>query len=175
MYANGFRVYFTPLPGFFSPFPHGTSSLSVSKEYLALDDGPPIFNQDFSCPGLLASSHYNALSCTGLSPFIALLPNRFHFCVITINDWALPISLAATLGISVYFFSFGYLDVSVPRVRLPHLCIQCEIRVSRLVGFPIQISPGINACLTTPRRFSQSTTSFFASYCLGIHRLHLFT
>ena len=30
-----------PSPGFFSPFPHGTGSLSVSKEYLALEDGPP--------------------------------------------------------------------------------------------------------------------------------------
>ena len=33
--------------------------------------------------------------------------------------WALPISLAATLGIEVSFFSYGYLDVSVPRVSLP--------------------------------------------------------
>ena len=31
----------------------------------------------------------------------------------------LPISLAATLGISFDFFSSGYLDVSVPRVYLP--------------------------------------------------------
>ena len=42
-----------PSPGFFSPFPHGTGSLSVSREYLALEDGPPIFNQDFTCPDLL--------------------------------------------------------------------------------------------------------------------------
>ena len=28
---HGFRFYFTPLPGCFSPFPHGTSSLSVAK------------------------------------------------------------------------------------------------------------------------------------------------
>ncbi len=42
-----------PSPGFFSPFPHGTGSLSVSREYLALEDGPPIFRQDFSCPALL--------------------------------------------------------------------------------------------------------------------------
>ena len=28
-----------PYSGFFSPFPHGTSSLSVSQEYLALPDG----------------------------------------------------------------------------------------------------------------------------------------
>jgi hypothetical protein len=53
LYACGFRIYFTPLPGFFSPFPHGTSSLSVDYEYLALEDGPPIFRQDFTCPALL--------------------------------------------------------------------------------------------------------------------------
>src|SRR3546814_446757 len=53
LYAYGFRIYFTPLPGFFSPFPHGTGSLSVDHEYLALEDGPPIFRQDFTCPALL--------------------------------------------------------------------------------------------------------------------------
>jgi hypothetical protein len=42
-----------PSPGFFSPFPHGTGSLSVSQEYLALEDGPPIFRQDVTCPALL--------------------------------------------------------------------------------------------------------------------------
>jgi hypothetical protein len=40
-------------PRFFSPFPHGTGSLSVSQEYLALEDGPPMFRQGFSCPALL--------------------------------------------------------------------------------------------------------------------------
>jgi hypothetical protein len=53
LYACSFRFYFTPLPGFFSPFPHGTGSLSVDHEYLALEDGPPIFKQDFTCPALL--------------------------------------------------------------------------------------------------------------------------
>ena len=37
----------------FSPFPHGTCSLSVSREYLALPDGPGGFTQDSSCPALL--------------------------------------------------------------------------------------------------------------------------
>ena len=27
---TGFQVLFTPLPGFFSPFPHGTAPLSVT-------------------------------------------------------------------------------------------------------------------------------------------------
>ena len=37
----------------FSPFPHGTGTLSVSREYLALPDGPGGFAQDSSCPALL--------------------------------------------------------------------------------------------------------------------------
>ena len=42
-----------PSPGCFSPFPHGTSSLSVAKEYLALGDGPPGFPQGSTCPVVL--------------------------------------------------------------------------------------------------------------------------
>ena len=47
-----------PSPGFFSPFPHGTGSLSVSQEYLALEDGPPMFRQGFTCPALLIFHPY---------------------------------------------------------------------------------------------------------------------
>ena len=42
-----------PSTGCFPPFPHGTCSLSVSREYLALPDGPGGFAQGFSCPALL--------------------------------------------------------------------------------------------------------------------------
>ena len=65
-----------PSPGFFSPFPHGTGSLSVGREYLALEDGPPIFRQDFTCPALLNFT-IEIFSCTGLSPFIAGLSRPF--------------------------------------------------------------------------------------------------
>ena len=80
LYACGFRIYFTPLPGFFSPFPHGTGSLSVDHEYLALEDGPPIFRQDFSCPALLVVRLVPPIefSCTGLSPTMASLSRLFH-------------------------------------------------------------------------------------------------
>ena len=67
-----------PSPGFFSPFPHGTGSLSVSWEYLALEDGPPIFSQDNTCPDLLfalnSTRHfgYGAITHYG-GPFQALL------------------------------------------------------------------------------------------------------
>ena len=42
-----------PLPGFFSPFPHGTGSLSVRSLYLALRDGPRRFRQSSTCSALL--------------------------------------------------------------------------------------------------------------------------
>ena len=42
-----------PSQGFFSPFPHGTRSLSVAARYSALDRGRPGFGQGSSCPALL--------------------------------------------------------------------------------------------------------------------------
>ena len=46
--------------------------------------------------------------------------------------WAISRSLAATEEIDFSFFSCGYLDVSVPRVRRMHLWIQCTpVRESR--------------------------------------------
>src|SRR6266540_2299102 len=54
--AHGFRCYFTPLPGCFSPFPHGTSSLSVARECLALGGGPPRFTRNFTGSVLLGNT-----------------------------------------------------------------------------------------------------------------------
>ena len=88
------------------------------------------------------------------------------------TSWAVPRSLAATRGISVDFFSSGYLDVSVPRVRLCTLCIQIQIPPKRWVSPFGHLR--IKVCLPTPRRFSQATTSFIASCRLGIHRMRLF-
>ena len=53
LWAHGFRYCFTPLSGCFSPFPHGTGSLSVIGECLALEGGPPRFIPGFTCPALL--------------------------------------------------------------------------------------------------------------------------
>ena len=51
----GFRVFSLRFLRFFSPFPHGTCSLSVSQEYLALPDGAGTFRQNFSGSALLDS------------------------------------------------------------------------------------------------------------------------
>ena len=124
---------------FFSPFPHGTGSLSVSQEYLALADGPARFRQGFTCPALLRILlSITSLTYTGLSPCIVQLSRWFQFTLhkmsqsynpviaVTTTVWAFPRSLATTYGITFVFFSSAYLDVSVQRVCPPIgvLCLQ---------------------------------------------------
>ena len=66
-----------PSWGFFSPFPHGTGSLSVSWEYLALPDGPGGFAQDSSCPALLRIPlHRVGLRAGGCHPLRPNFPER---------------------------------------------------------------------------------------------------
>ena len=113
---------------YFSPFPHGTCSLSVSQEYLALPDGAGRFNGSFTGSRLLRIL---------ISPFAYLYGTFTLFCAashllpvysiqlyesynpslaVTKLVWANPRSLATTCGIIIIFSSSGYLDVSVPRV-----------------------------------------------------------
>jgi hypothetical protein len=71
-----------PSPGFFSPFPRGTSSLSVAATYLALDRGRPCFQQGFSGLAVLRLSVSRSdivVSTTGLSPSLAGLPMPFFY------------------------------------------------------------------------------------------------
>ena len=64
-------------PRCFSPFPHGTCALSVSREYLALADGAAGFGQGSSGPALLrVRTGFASVSRTGLSPAPARLPRR---------------------------------------------------------------------------------------------------
>ena len=173
MYACGFRIYFTPLPGFFSPFPHGTGSLSVDHEYLALEDGPPMFRQDFTCPALLVAR---------------LVPPR----PFRIRDYhplrsAFPDGPARGMAKTCRLFRFRSPLLSESRlISFPpltemfqfsgfassSLCIQLGMTLSGRVS-PFG-HPRINACLRAPRGFSHATTSFFACDRQGIHHMHLF-
>ena len=69
-----------PSEGFFSPFPHGTGSLSVTEEYLALPGGPGCFPQNSSCSVVLRIPLIPfGISLTGLSPSLACLPRQFCY------------------------------------------------------------------------------------------------
>ncbi len=79
--------------------------------------------------------------------------------------WALPLSLAATRGVTVVFLSSAYLDVSVRRVGN----LIKGWRASSAPGFPIRTSADQRP-FAPPRGFSQPAASFFASGSQGIPR-----
>jgi hypothetical protein len=110
----------------------------------------------------------SSITRTGLSPTKARLSKRFRLS--QNRHWPGPRSLATTNGVSVDVLSSGYLDVSVPRVRLAILCIQMTIPLR--VGFPIRKSTDQRLFAPT-RSLSQRTTSFIASQRQGIHRMPL--
>ncbi len=64
-----------------------------------------------------------------------------------------PISLATTLGISVDFFSCGYLDVSVRRVRFAWP-MYSAMDTPFGVGFPIRISVDQSSFASSPPLFA---------------------
>src|SRR5690625_4127190 len=81
--------YFSPLPGCFSPFPHGTGSLSVTREYLALPDGPGGFQRNFTCSAVLRIHiREDRFSTTGLLPPMAERSSsiRLTYLLITLYD-----------------------------------------------------------------------------------------
>ena len=173
MYACGFRIYFTPLPGFFSPFPHGTSSLSVDYEYLALEDGPPIFRQDFTCPALLIAPlvPHTGFRIRGCHPLWPDFPDRFASSrakerrLFRFRSPLLSESRLISVPLPTEMFQFR-------RFASVSLCIQLRMTLARRVS-PFG-NPRIKARLPAPRGLSQAATSFFACNRQGIHHMHLF-
>jgi hypothetical protein len=163
-----------PYPGFFSPFPHGTCSLSVSKEYLALEDGPPFFNQDFSCPDLLlVRFHINTFRLQGFHLLSLAFPNHSAKSLYFIASRLFPFRSPLLRKSRLISFPLGTEMFQFPRFASLDLLIQSRIIGSLLLGSPIQISSD-HRLLPAPRGFSQAATSFFASYCQGIHLVRLF-
>src|SRR5208337_2735226 len=82
-----FRYSFTPLPGYFSPFPHGTDPLSVIEKYSGLPGGPGRFTADSTGPLLLGDLYTtdSMFSPTGFSPSTTDHPRplRLTHCFLT--------------------------------------------------------------------------------------------
>jgi hypothetical protein len=83
--------------------------------------------------------------------------------------WALPLSLATTKGISVDFFSSGYLDVSVPPV--PPVSPMDSVSGTQILSewvAPFGIER-IKARMQLPVHVSPVSASFIGSWRQGIH------
>ena len=116
-----------------------------------------------SCGTLVPAAAFS-FSLTRLLRSLALLSNSVQLTIASVfagpqplgacsKVWAIPTSLAATMGIDFSFSSSGYLDVSVPRV--PSACamylrIGDKSSTCRVSPFGYQ---GIYACLRLPLAF----------------------
>ena len=76
--------------------------------------------------------------------------------------WAIPISLAATFGISVIYFPAGTEMVHFPALAHIRLCIQRTVTRVHLVGFPHSDIPGSKPACGSPRLIAA---------CHVLHRL----
>ena len=171
-----------PCSGFFSPFPHGTGTLSVSQEYLALPDGPGGFIQGSSCPALLRihlgrtplrirGCHtlrpgFPARSASSVSPSrcpsTPVTPERRRFGLLPVRSPLLRESLLFSFPPGNEMFQF------------PGLACLAAWRAFRTPGCPIRRCTDLSI-FAAPRAFSQLITSFFASESLGIPRTPLST
>ena len=175
--------------GCFSPFPHGTGSLSVRNEYLALRDGPRGFKQGFTCPALLRyplrvwiSFVYAPVTLYGGSFQSLRLPTRL--VTLLLRTLQPPCHRNGTgLGYSEFarhyyrnrgFFLFLQVlrwFTSLSLLDPTYVFSRSFPRFTR-EGFPIRKSPDQRLC-AAPRSLSQLATSFIACFCQGIHRAPL--
>ena len=151
----GFRVYFTPRQGCFSVFARATRALSVYQEYLALERGRPRFTQDFTSLALLrillGQLHYayGAITLCG-APFQVLplaLPDPISPAlqpqVASHLVWPLPLSLAATGGISSISFPLATKMFQFTRFASSENLISAILPHLLVMGCPIRKSLGI--------------------------------
>ena len=182
-----FQILFHSPLGVLFTFPSRYYTLSVTRSYLALGDGPPIFPPDSTCPVVLwILTTIPTISLTRLLLSFVQLSNCVRLCLIIdyVSPSPLQISLSKGLGSFPFahhylgnrlftFFSSGYLDVSVPRV--PFTCtIYSYMDTSALpeVSFLIRRSTG-QSLFAAHRSLSQLVTSFFGAWCQGIHHMPL--
>ena len=151
-----------PAQGCFSPFPHGTRSLSVTRESLALEGGPPSFTPDYSSRALLRNSTTQrpSLSPTGLSPSMAprsrglRLASRYASVGPTTprpqgpRFGLYPVRSPLLWASRLISLSSRYLDVSVPSVSSP--CGVTRIAPGRVAPFG---HLGIIACVPLPQAY----------------------
>ena len=158
-----FQVLFHSPPGVLFAFPSQYWFTIGRSRVFSLGGWSPHLQTGchVSRPTFRFLSTTSSTSCKGLSPSMAALPRAFH-CLQSYQKQAAAISLAATFAISVDFFSWSYLDVSVRFVRLMHLWIQCMITTLLSRGSPIRKSADQSPFAGSPQLIAS---------CYVLHRL----
>ncbi len=126
--------------------PASSHKVSRVSWYSGFCRGFPVFAYGaFTLSGWSSQDHSANLT----APFMQSEPRHARMAV-----WALPLSLAATCGITFVFFSSGYLDVSVHRVPPVNLSIQLTVPEVRSGGFPHSDICGSQDMCSSPQLFA---------------------
>ena len=164
-----------PALGCFSPVPHGTRPLSVTRESLALEGGPPSFTPDSSSRALLRNSTgpvlfaYRAVTVYG-APFQGtsaryLAPSVGPTTPVPQGDWFRLRQFRSPLLSASRLIS---LPPGTEMFQFPGFAsLRREMTASRRPGCPIRPSRDHCVCAAPPS-LSQLTTAFLASVCPGI-------
>ena len=138
-----------------------------------MEDGPPIFRQDYTCPALLVASSV---------PHISFRIQGYHLL------WPdFPVCFAKSCAITCRLLRFRSPLLSESRLMsFPRATEMFQFTrfASHTYVFSMRylcrwVSPfgnlRIKANLPAPRSLSQAITSFVAYHCQGIHHMLLFT
>ena len=189
-----------PSQGFFSPFPHGTGSLSVAGTCSALGDGPPGFPRGSTCPAVLRNQtgEPHPFRLRGYHPVSPIVPDRSARRSVCHSPASLqqchvqPCNTADTTSADLAYRRFGLIPlrspllgesrllsfppgtemVHFPGLAKPPYAFRWRARGLPSRGCPIRRSPG-QSLFAAHRGLSQLTTSFIAGLRQGIHRTPL--
>jgi hypothetical protein len=165
----GFQVLFHSPPGVLFTFPSRYLSSIGHQVVFSLGRWSSLLPTGFLVPrgtpdyGLLPKLSHTGLLPSAVSAFHPLILlaysviSPFLYPLPDFSDmvWALPLSLATTYGITLVFFSCGYLDVSVPHVS-PRMTIYSSFGTRFLTpgGFPHSDIHGSMAICASPWLFA---------------------
>ena len=159
-----FQVLFHSPPGVLFTVPSQYYSLSVTRSYLGLGDGPPSFTPDFSCPVLLRIPvGFDIISVTRLLLCFAYLSRYLHLSCFFPLLWSLPqVDFSTWFGLlqfrspllSQSLFYFFFLQVlrcfsSLGSLRLAMYLLNDSI-VLPILCFHIRISMDLADTCSSP-------------------------
>ena len=161
--AYGFRVYFTPLFTVLFTFPSRYQFTIGLSGVFSLTGWSRWIQSRFHVPRPTQDTHkiYKTVPIRDFHSLWCVFPNTsnpalqpisgsyYPHIAVTIWVWAVPISLATTLGITFVFFSSAYLDVSVQRV-----CSSCDVVYLQYTGLPHSDICGSTRMCQSPQLFA---------------------
>ena len=140
-----------------------------------MEDGPPIFRQDFTCPVLLIA-HLVLQAAFDIQDYHLLwsvFPGR-STKLLAKERWLVPFRSPLLRESRLISFPPDTEMFQFPGLASTPYVFRCKYLPYGKWVSPFG-HPRIKACLPAHRGLSQATTSFIASYRLGIHRMRLVT